>query len=303
MSRHTTLTIIIIVLLAAGGYFLTYTQQLRRTTEWLDQMSGVDDKEAAKAMEQLVAQGSNVYPSVAKHAENMDAHVRRRGAVVLGQLGQPRAAEVLMPMLDDSEPPVRAAAAEALGQLGADDSVSKLAQLVASASEELAVRISAARALVSLAEQTAVSQLAQAMAYRPVVDVVDEDEDEKDDSWLLRVEAAWALGATATPEAVRALSDGLTGDVESNGRVRTAMAYALGDAMTKTGSPEEGTAPALDALIQAAGDDVGDVRIAAVNSLLRVSWAHEDSDRVEQALTQTQSDPHYWVRYAVAAEL
>ena len=298
MSQRTTLITIIIVLVAAGGYFLTYVQQLRRTTEWLEQMSRVDDKKAAKAMEQLVAQGSSIYPRVAEHAQNVDAHVRRRGAVVLGQLGQPRAAEVLVPMLDDSEPAVRAAAAEALGRLGANDSASKLAQLVASDSQELAVRISAARALVSLAEQTAVSQLAQAIGYRPVV-----DEDQQDDSWLLRVEAAGALGATATPEAIRALSDELTGDVEADGRVRTAMAYALGDAMTKTGSPEEGTAPALDALIQAAGDDVGDVRIAAVNSLLRVAWAHEDSDRVEQALTQAQSDPHYWVRYAVAAEL
>jgi len=72
--------------------------------------------------------------------------------------------------------------------------------------------------------------------------------------------------------------------------------------MTNTGSPEEGTASALDALIQAAGDEVGDVRVAAINSLLRVPWPHEDSDRVEQALTQAQSDPHYWVRYAVAPE-
>ena len=297
MSRHATLITIIIVLVAAGGYLLTYAQRFSKTTEWLEQMSGADDKQAAKAMEQLVAQGSSVYPRVAKHAQNIDGHVRRRGAVVLGQLGQPRAAEVLMPMLDDSEPAVRAAAAAALGQLGADDSASKLAQLVASDSEELGVRISAARALVSLAAQTAVSQLAQALAYRPVV-----GEDQQDDSWLLRAEAARALGATATPEAIRALSDELTGDVEADGRVRTAMAYALGDAMTKIGSPEEGTAPALDALIQAAGDEVGDVRVAAVNSLLRISWSREDSDRVEQALTQAQSDPHYWVRYAVAPE-
>ncbi len=297
MSRRTTLVTIIIVLVAAGGYFLTSAQQLRRTTEWLEQMSAVDDNKAAKAMEQLVAQGRNVYPSVAKHAQNIDAHVRRRGAVVLGQLGQPRAAEVLMPMLDDSAPAVRAAAAAALGQLGTDDSASKLAQLVASDTEELAVRISAARALVSLAEPTAVSQLAQALAYRPVV-----GEDQQDNSWLLRAEAARALGATATPEAIRALSDELTGDVEADGRVRTAMAYALGDGMTKTGSPEEGTAPALGALLQAAGDEVGDVRVAAVNSLLRISWSREDSDRVEQALTQAQSDPHYWVRYAVAPE-
>jgi len=297
VSRHATLIIIIIVLVAAGGYFLTYAQRLRRTTEWLEQISGVDDKQAAKAMEQLVAQGSSVYPRVVKRAQNIDAHVRRRTAVVLGQLGQPQAVEVLMPMLDDAEPEVRAAAAEALGQIGAYDSTDKLAQMVASDTEELPVRISAARALVSLNEKTTVSQLAQALAYRPVV-----GEEQQDNSWLLRVEAARALGAAATPEAIRALCDQLTGDVEPNGRVRTAMAYALGDAMTKTGSPEQSTAAALDALIQAASDEVGDVRIAAINSLLRVSWPREDSDRVEQVLKQAQSDPHYWVRYAVAAE-
>ena len=200
-------------------------------------------------------------------------------------------------MLDDSEAAVRAAAAEALGQLGAYDSTHKLAEVVASDTEEIAVRISATRALVSLAEKTTVPQLTQALAYRPVV-----GEDEQDNSWLLRMEAARALGAAATPEAIRALCDQLTGDVEPNGRVRTAMAYALGDAMAKTGSPEQGIATALDALIQAFSDKAGDVRIAAINSLLRVSWPREDSDRVEQVLKQAQSDPHYWVRYAVAAE-
>ena len=298
MTRRTILiTIIVIVLVAAGGYHLSRAQRLRRTAEWLEQISGVDDKQAAKAMGHLVAQGRSAYPGVAKCAQSVDVHVRRRSAVVLGLLGQPQASEVLIPMLADSDAAVRAAAAEALGQIGAYDSSDKLAQMVASDTEELAVRISAARALTSLAEKTAVPQLAQAFAYRPVV-----DEDQQDNSWLLRVEVAWALGATATTEAIQALSDQLTGDVEPNGQVRTAMAYALGDAMTKTGSPEQGTAAALEALIQAASDNVGDVRIAAINSLLRVSWPDEDSDRVEQVLNQAQSDPHYWVRYAVAAE-
>ncbi len=297
MSRHATLIIIILVLVAAGGYFLSYAQRLRRTTEWLEQMSGVDDREAAKAVEQLVAQGSSTYLRVAEHAQNMDVHVRRRAAVVLGLLGQPEAVEVLMPMLDDLEPEVRAAAAEALGQLGAGESASKLAQLVASDTEELAVRISAARGLASLVEKTTVPQLDQALVYRPVL-----SEDEQDNSWLLRIEAAQALGAIGTAEAIQALSGQLTGDAEPNARVRTAIAYALGDALTETGSLEEGTASALDALIQAAGDEVGDVRIAAINSLLRVSWPDEDADRVEQILEQAQTDPHYWVRYAVAPE-
>jgi len=297
VSRHATLIIIILVLVAAGGYFLSYAQRLRRTTEWLEQMSGVDDREAAKAVEQLVAQGSSTYLRVAEHAQNMDVHVRRRAAVVLGLLGQPEAVEVLMPMLDDLEPEVRAAAAEALGQLGAGESASKLAQLVASDTEELAVRISAARGLASLVEKTTVPQLDQALVYRPVL-----SEDEQDNSWLLRIEAAQALGAIGTAEAIQALSGQLTGDAEPNARVRTAIAYALGDALTETGSLEEGTASALDALIQAAGDEVGDVRIAAINSLLRVSWPDEDADRVEQILEQAQTDPHYWVRYAVAPE-
>jgi len=297
VSRHATLIIIILVLVAAGGYFLSYAQRLRRTTEWLEQMSGVDDREAAKAVEQLVAQGSSTYLRVAEHAQNMDVHVRRRAAVVLGLLGQPEAVEVLMPMLDDLEPEVRAAAAEALGQLGAGESASKLAQLVASDTEELAVRISAARGLASLVEKTTVPQLDQALVYRPVL-----SEDEQDNSWLLRIEAAQALGAIGTAEAIQALSGQLTGDAEPNARVRTAIAYALGDALTETGSLKEGTASALDALIQAAGDEVGDVRIAAINSLLRVSWPDEDADRVEQILEQAQTDPHYWVRYAVAPE-
>jgi len=112
-------------------------------------------------------------------------------------------------------------------------------------------------------------------------------------------------------------TDELIGGVEPNERVRTAMAYALGDAMAGVEVVEEDIGRALDALIEAASDEVGDVRIAAINSLLRVSWPDEQSDinsllriswpdeqsdRVEQILTQAQADPHYWVRYAVAPE-
>jgi len=298
VTQRTVLIIIIVVLVGAGGYFLTYAQQLSKTAEWLAQMSGVDDKEATKAMEQLSAHGSSrVYLQVVELAQNVDAHTRRRAAVVLGELGRPQAAEVLMPMLDDPEPEVRAAAAEALGRIGAHGSSNKLAQVVANDTEELPVRVSAARALASLAEPAAVPQLTRALAYRPAV-----GQDQQDSSWLLRVEAAWALGAIATPEAIRALSDELTGGAETNARVRTAMAYALGDAMTAAESPEESTAVALDALIQAAADEVGDVRIAASDSLLRISWPDEDSDKVEQVLQKAQSDPHYWVRHAVAPE-
>jgi len=298
VNRRSVVITLIIILVAAGGYSLTYWQQLRKSRQWLEEMSGKDDKQASAAMEQLATRGVKVYQPLVELAHSSEPEARWRSAVMLGQLGQPKAAEVLLPMLDDPEVTVRAAATEALGHLGIEDAAGKVGQLVANDQEKLEVRISAARALALIPDEAAVPQLAGALAYQPAV-----DEEATDDSWQLRVEVAWALGAAATTEAIEALAQRLTNAREPDARVRTATAYALGDAVTQSGSAEEGgAASALDALLEASEDETGDVRVAAIDSLLRVSWPKEQSDRVEQVLEKAKSDPHYWVRQAVTEE-
>jgi len=297
VNRRSVVITLIIILVAAGGYSLTYWQQLRKSRQWLEEMSGKDGKQAAAAMEQLAIRGVRVYQPLVELAQSSEPEARWRSAVMLGQLGQPKAAEVLTPMLDAPEAAVRAAAAEALGHLGIEDAVGKLGQLVASDQEKLEVRISAARALVLIPDEARVPQLVGALAYQPAV-----DDEATDDSWQLRVEAARALGAAGTAEVIEALAQRLTDAVEPDARVRTAIAYALGDALSQSGSAEDEAIPALDALLEAAEDESGDVRVAAIDSLLRVSWPVEQSERVEQVLEQAKSDPHYWVRQAVTEE-
>ena len=297
MNRRSVVITLIIILVAAGGYSLTYWQQLRKSRQWLEEMSGKDGKQAAAAMEQLAVRGVRAYQPLVELAQSSEPEARWRSAVMLGQLGQPKAAEVLMPMLDAPEAAVRAAAAEALGRLGIEDAVGKLGQLVANDQEKLEVRISAARALVLVPDEATVPQLVGALAYQPAV-----DDEATDDSWQLRVEAAQALGAAGTAEVIEALTQRLTDAMEPDARVRTAIAYALGDALSQSGSAEDRAIPALEALIEAAEDESGDVRVAAIDSLLRVSWPGEQSERVEQVLEQAKSDPHYWVRQAVTEE-
>lgn len=297
MNRRSVVVTLIVILVAAGGYSLTYWQQLRKSRQWLEEMSGKDDKQAAAAMERLASRGVRLYQPLVELAQSPKPEVRWRSAVMLGQLGQPNAAEVLMPMLDAPEATVRAAAAEALGHLYVEDAAGKLGQLVASNQEKLEVRISAARSLALVPDEASAPQLAKALNYQ-----LDGGDEVTDDSWQLRVEAARALGAVATDGAIQALADRLTEARESDAPVRRAIAYALGDAVAISGSAEEGTSVALDALVHAAGDEVGDVRLAAIDSLRRISWPSEQSERVEQVLAEAQADPHYWVRQAVAAE-
>jgi len=293
VNRRSVVITLIVIVVAMGGYSLTYWQQLRKSRQWLEEMAGENDKQAAAAMEQLASRGVRLYEPLVELARSSKPEVRWRSAVMLGQLGQPKAAEVLTPMLDAPEATVRAAAAEALGHLYVEDAVGKLGQLVASDQEKLEVRISAARALALVPDKVSVPQLVKALNYQ-----LDGGEEATDDSGQLRVEAAQALGAVATDGAIQALADRLTEAREPDASVRMAIAYALGDAMTISGSAEEEASVVLDVLVRAAGDEVGDVRVAAIDSLRRISWPDEQDERVEQVLVEAQADPHYWVRQA-----
>jgi len=294
VNRRSILIGLIIVLVAGGAYSLTYLHQLSKTADWLAQLSSLDAKQATDAMQRLPTSGAQMYQRLVRMTNSLQPEERWRSAMLLGRLGRPEVAEALLPLLDDSHSAVRAAAAEALGRLGAQDTADKLARLFAGDSK-LTVRISAARALAALESGEVVPQLVEALQYRPAV-----AEEEEDPSWQLRAEAARALGAIATPEAVAAVARQLEG--EPNERARTAIAYALGDALVKNRPSPQQSTPALDALIAAASDEEGDVRIAAVSSLLRVSWPGEASKRVEQVLQRAHQDSHYWVRRAVGAE-
>ena len=146
-----------------------------------------------------------------------------------------------------------------------------------------------------LAPEEAVPQLEQALAYQPIVE--DEDED-TDDSWQLRIEAARALGAIGACEAIVAARR-IGNTSEADVRVRTAIVYALGDALANGDS--DGFAVGFPVLIEAARDELGDVRVAAIDVLRRIAPPADRESTVEQILEEAQRDPHYWVRQAAVS--
>ncbi len=295
MNRRTVLITVIVVLVAAGGYYLTYLQRVGKTAELLAAIIAADHKEAAQAMEQLGVRGVQLYPKVLDLAQGQDPEVEWRSAVMLGELGNSPAADVLSGMLDDSDATVRAAAAQALGRVKGQDAAAALARLVGNEAEELVVRISAVQALGTLAAEEAVPQLKQALTYQPIV-----AEGEPDNSWQLRVAAAGALGAIGTAEAIDALAERVAASGTEPGdiRERTAVAYALGDALSKGACESGGALRGFEALVEAAQDEIGDVRMAAVDSLQRVSPPEGQDSKADSVLEQAGRDPHYWVRQA-----
>ena len=293
MNRRTTVITLIIVVVAAGGYYLTHWQQVRKTNELFQALLAPDDREASQAMAQLQAHGVRLYPRLVALTQSPLPRARWRSAVLLGELGNPGAGAALLGLLADPDVTTRAAAAQALGRLGVEAAVEPLAQLVARVSEPLPVRVSAARALGLLGSGDAVPQLVPALGYQPVV-----AEGAADDSWQLRVAAAGALGTVANSEAVRALAGRTAAQVERDSQVRTAVAYALTDALVGGGLDEQDAAMAVEALVQAAKDDNGDVRAAAVIALVSVEIPPAQESQVEPVLEQARQDPDYWVRAA-----
>jgi HEAT repeat protein len=65
---------------------------------------------------------------------------------------------------------------------------------------------------------------------------------------------------------------------------------------------EEILADAVEALIGAADDEIGDVRVAAVQGLSTLEPPADLRDDVEQVMQDALNDDHYWVRVAAGEE-
>lgn len=85
-----------------------------------------------------------------------------RSIDILGQLRERRATQVLVPLLQDPEPQLRAAASIALGHLNVESSVSTLLQILKEDENEM-VRAAVATALGSITEQRSIAPLKEAL--------------------------------------------------------------------------------------------------------------------------------------------
>lgn len=160
----TVLAIIVVILVAVFG--ITRWQRSVATRKLLADVTSTDYAKVMDAMNQLKDRGGSITPALldGEHLGASYAPARWRAATLLGDVGTHAAIEPLKGALKDEDAGVRAAAALALGKLGAKDAGGDLQAILADSAEDVAVRISAARALGLLKHEAAVSDLAKTLA-------------------------------------------------------------------------------------------------------------------------------------------
>jgi HEAT repeat protein len=213
-------------------------------------------------------------------------------------------------------PNVRAMAAASLGMIGSPASVKALAGLLArhppvlpkttAKSAEATTATAAAStaatpakteakpAAAAGAKPTATTATTTTAAAAPAAKVPE------DKTWQLRMECALALGQIVSPDSAKPVAEAVRDDVEPKADVRVAAAYALGDLGRKL-TDQRALETAVNGLIEAMGDEVGDVRVAAATCLAGVYPPKAMRTQVEQVLRDHMDDDHFWVREAVKA--
>ena len=144
------------------------------------------------AFEALVACGREVTERLVRELESDDVDVRKLVVDALAAIGDGSAHQALQGALNDPDPNVRAAAAEALGVVGGDEEVPQLLSVATRTSEDVLVRLSALRALLHLEVE---------LDFASLGDVVEEP--------MLRPAALQLIGFSSDPGADDTLLKGL----------------------------------------------------------------------------------------------
>lgn len=331
--RSRTWVFIILGLAGVGAILIyAYLQRQRKTEEMLLALEEADYDKGREAVEWLIKRGRAVVPRlndiVAGPAEPPAR--RWRAAMILGETGGSDSVDSLIEVLaahldlveapDDDQMAVTAAAAAALGRLGATKAAPELTQLVGKSDAGLDVRCAAARALGRMREKNAIEELAAVLADHPPVPPEEEETDEgaeadeaeaeeeeveaeEDLTIPLRIAACEALAAIGDGAAVPYLIEAADREVEPDLGVRRAATAALGVI---------GSQDAVAILVEnlqdveeepaAEGDPIpdtdGDIRVAAAIALGRTG-----GEQARSALQAALQDKHYWVRRASASSL
>ncbi len=329
MQRRHIIWIVIIAIIAGGVWYITALQRARKTQELLTKLASQDESEALDAMDQLRHRGRELEPALVRMLASDNPRVRWRAAMLAAQIRMrnPKGRAQLAKLVSDPSPAVQRAAIVAVGQLGIDQAAGALLKVVGSDNADPDVRALAALALGRLAHERAVKPLAKLLSQHPPVkpkaeqqpeeeaqateeaaaeaeeDEAAKEEEQPDELWRARMEAALALGHISGPDAVEALTQACRDDTEPRSDVRVAACYALADAYDKL-TKRDDKSKVVHALVDALADEVGDVRIAAAQSLAKIYPPKEDQEAVERAIKEHLDDEHYWVRAAakLAAE-
>jgi HEAT repeat protein len=139
----------------------------------------------------------------------------------------------------------------------------------------------------------------------------EEAEEWSDDTLELRIEAVRTIavlgaangeeaGGNVTATAIEVLAEACS-QLEHSDEVRQAACYAWVD-LAQMEMSEEVNTDAVEALVGAADDEVGDVRVAAVHGLSTLEPPEALRDDVQRVMEDALDDDHYWVRVAAGEE-
>lgn len=304
MNTRSTISIIVVILILGGIYAITSYQSGVRTQEHVLALDSDDTASVTRAMEALGSQGPGIVPRIEPLLTSDNPLVRSRAVVLIGMCGNSGDSAILLPLVkSDGDNFVRRDVTVALGKLGGEGVVPALLTIVADEEEEMPVRAGAASALGALETVEAVPALLKALGTRPPAaePSPDEDADEEEFEDLtepLRVAAAKALGRLQFAKGIEALRAAADEAIEPADVVRIAAVYALGDIAVGNDNDAE-LRQVVEGLVAAYADSVGDVRIAAVQSLGKVRFVPEALHApVSRLLSDAEDDAHYWVREA-----
>ncbi len=289
VNRKTLTNIIIVVVLVAVVWGVSALQRSARATGLTKDLQVQDDYQAYRAMRKMNGLGAAAQARAVPLLKAAEPYLRARAAILVGNTGNPRHAPAVLELLQDPDATVRAAAATALGRLGAGAAVQPLTALLQQATQPLEVRTAAARSLALLAAPEAAPVLI-ALLQAP------SDPQEA----ALRQAATIALGTVKSKEAVEELTALLQPDREPDVVVRTLAAEALAHAAP---AEERQGMQVGEALIGAMRDEASEVRIAAVHSLGMVALPAAMGERSRAALEEARNDDEYWVREAAEEAL
>lgn len=315
VNRRTLTLLIVAVAVIGGVYSITLWQRARETQRLMADLQSPDHAVAAQAMTSLRERVSSVDDELTSMARLEGADVRWRAVQLLGRTDGAASREALMDALQAPEPVVRAAAAHALAERGVRGAADRIALLATAEEEEMQVRLAAVRALQRLRTATHLAELSQLATDRPPpppeeedepADDLEEVEEWSDDTVDLRIEAVRAVAVVGAQDGSAALDAASTlaeaaGPGEHNENVRKAACYALTD-LAQLEMREEVRKRVVQALLAAANDEIGSVRVAAVHGLSIVTAPIELSGDVRRAMEDALNDDHYWVRVAAGEE-
>lgn len=299
VSKKTIKTLVVIALIVVVAVAIAQISTARRTGKYLQDLASHEPADVMDAVAALRDRGPSVGPRLAEALRAGQGEAAPRAAWLLGLTGSHAGDAELLAALQSEDPVLRTAALKAAGQLRLDSAVQPVSAILADKEEKKEMRAAAATTLGAIGNETAVTALTAALAERPapapeVPEGVEAPEPPPDETIPVRLAATRALGRLQNASSIDALVLA-AGKAEPDPEVRVAAAYALGDVAARA-TDETAATKAVQGLLDALEDEVGDVRIAAVYSLGKTSPPEALETAVSAAVRDAEQDDHYWTR-------